>query len=446
MTPAEYHDEDTQRIEHLRLSGQIAPREKEFVRKDGSRVPVLIGSASIAGSSDQCISFVLDLTARKQAEEKYRLLMEQARDAILVLDQNGLVIEANRTAEIMLGRPRDQIIRIPFRSVLDPAGVIDFDGLLARGSAGLLQLRLDGPDDKGLDAELSAAHVSTGGQDLIIVIGRDITHRLRLEQQLRQSQKMDAIGQLTGGVAHDFNNILTVITGTIQILIDGLADQPDLVAIGHMIDKAATRGADLTQQLLAFARKQPLQPRDVDVSSLIVETAKLLRPTLGEHVEIGSTLQADGWHALIDPSQLSTALINLAVNARDAMAGGGKLSFGTANVTFDADNPGPDGMLGDFVLVTVSDTGGGIPLAIRDKIFEPFFTTKELGKGTGLGLSMVYGFIKQSGGHIRIDSEEGLGTTVSLYLPRSARAAAVSEPCDEKAVTGWQRDHSRRRG
>src|SRR6185312_10959148 len=204
---------------------------KAFVRKDGSRVPVLIGSAAIAGSSDQCISFVLDLTARKEAEEKYRLLMEQARDAILVLDQKGLVIEANRTAGLMLGRPREEIIGVPFRSVLDSAEAVDLDSLLARGSTGLLQLHLDGPDAKGLDAELSAAHVSTGGQELIIVIGRDITHRLRLEQQLRQSQKMDAIGQLTGGVAHDFNNILTVITGTIAILAEGVADKLEHAAI-----------------------------------------------------------------------------------------------------------------------------------------------------------------------------------------------------------------------
>jgi len=424
MTPAEYRDGDTQRIEQLRISGQTASREKEFIRKDGSRVPVLIGSALLAGSSDQCISFVLDLTARKQAEEKYRLLMEQAHDAILVLDQSGLVIEANRTAGVMLGRPREQIMGEPLRSILVPADATEIANLLTRDSAGLLQLRLDGPDGGGLDVELSAAHVSTGGQELIIVIGRDISQRLRLEQQLRQVQKMDAVGQLTGGVAHDFNNILTVITGTIQILIDGLAAQPDLVSIAHMIDDAATRGADLTMQLLAFARKQPLQPRDVDVNNLIADTAKLLRPTLGEHIEVSSTLQTDCWHALIDPGQLSTALINLAVNARDAMANGGKISFGATNVSFGLDNPGPDNTLGDFVLVTVSDTGSGIPQAIRDKIFEPFFTTKELGKGTGLGLSMVYGFIKQSGGHIRIDTEEGCGTTFSLYLPRSTQAAA----------------------
>ncbi len=149
-------------------------------------------------------------------------------------------------------------------------------------STGLIQLRLAGADGNGLDAELSAARVSTGGQELVIVIGRDITHRLRLEQQLRQSQKMDAIGQLVGGVAHDFNNLLTVITGAIEILMDVYPEQPDLAAISQMIDEAATRGADLTRQLLAFARKQPLQPRDTDINNLIVDTARLLRPTLGE--------------------------------------------------------------------------------------------------------------------------------------------------------------------
>jgi len=226
MTPAEHHVYDAQRVDQLRSSGQVPPREKEFFTKDGSRVPVLIGTALLAGSSDQSISFVLDLTARKQAEEKYRLLMEQAHDAILVLDQSGLVIEANRTAGVMLGRPREAIIGRPFRSVANPAGAPELDSLLTPGSAGLIQLRLAGADGKGLDAEVSAAHVSTGGQELVIVIGRDITQRLRLEQQLRQSQKMDAIGQLTGGVAHDFNNLLTVITGTIEILTDRLSNDP----------------------------------------------------------------------------------------------------------------------------------------------------------------------------------------------------------------------------
>ncbi|CCE06221.1 PAS sensor protein (modular protein) [Bradyrhizobium sp. STM 3843] len=437
ITPVEYHVSDAERVRKLRLLGQLPPREKEFFRKDGSRVPVLIGTAMLTGSSEQNISFVLDLTARKQAEEKYRLLMEQAHDGILVLDQSGNVIEANHTATVMLGRPREQIIQRPFRSIVGPLAATEFDSLLKPSPAGLIQLRLAGQDGKGLDAEVSAARVSIGGQELIIVIARDITHRLRLEQQLRQSQKMDSIGQLTGGVAHDFNNLLTVITGTIDILIDGLSDRPELAAIARMIDDAASRGAELTKQLLAFARKQPLQPRDTDINTLVINTAKLLRPTLGEQITIDSRLEASCWHALIDPSQLSTALINLAVNARDAMPNGGAITYTTAKASFAGFNSGPEGALGDYVMVAVSDTGSGIPSNIRDKIFEPFFTTKELGKGTGLGLSMVYGFIKQSGGYVTIDSEEGRGTTISLYLPRAVEGEAISDaPPQHEAQRG----------
>ncbi|HWS62749.1 MAG TPA: ATP-binding protein, partial [Steroidobacteraceae bacterium] len=261
-------------------------------------------------------------------------------------------------------------------------------------------------------------------------IGRDMTERIALEQQLRQSQKLDAIGHLTGGVAHDFNNILTVITGTIEILADAVAHSPQLASIARMIDDAARRGADLVQQLLAFARKQPLQPQSTDVNRLVLDTTKLLRPTLGESVEIKITLQEDAWPAMIDPSQLGTALINLAVNARDAMPGGGKLILETGNIMLDASfttihaeevRPHP------YVMIAVTDTGVGIPAGIRDRVFEPFFTTKDVGQGTGLGLSMVYGFVKQSGGHIKIDSEEGHGTTFKLYLPRSSESVAPIE-------------------
>jgi PAS domain S-box-containing protein len=286
-----------------------------------------------------------------------------------------------------------------------------------------------------IDAEGRRRHVSVSGRPVFDRDGRfsgyrgtatDLTKQREAEQQLRQSQKMEAIGQLTGGVAHDFNNVLTVIIGSIDILTDGLSDKPQFAAVARMIEDAATRGADLTSQLLAFARKQPLQPRDTDINDLIVNTAKLLRPTLGEQIEIDAMLEADCWRALIDPSQLSTALINLAVNARDAMSGGGKITFATTKLTLSSSARGANAEVnpGDYVMITVSDTGAGIPVAIRDKVFEPFFTTKDLGKGTGLGLSMVYGFVKQSGGHIKIDSEEGRGTTVWLYLPRSGREAA----------------------
>src|SRR3984893_4012830 len=230
--------------------------------------------------------------------------------------------------------------------------------------------------------------------------------------QLRQAQKMEAVGQLTGGVAHDLNNILTVITGTIEILAEAVAGRPQLVAVANMIDEAAARGGDLTQRLLAFARKQPLQPREVDVNSLVIEATNLLRPTLGEHVEVKIVLSGDTARALIDPSQLTNAILNLALNARDAQRGGGQLVIETSNVVLDDSYAGinSDVTAGNYVMIAVTDSGHGIPAGILQNVFEPFFTTKEVGKGSGLGLSMVYGFVKQSNGHIKIYSEKDHGT------------------------------------
>ncbi|MBV9561758.1 MAG: response regulator [Bradyrhizobium sp.] len=259
------------------------------------------------------------------------------------------------------------------------------------------------------------------------------------EAQIRQAQKMEAIGQLTGGVAHDFNNILTVITGSIEILGDAVKDNPLLNQITNMISAAASRGADLTQHLLAFARRQPLQPRATDVNALVVDAARLLRPTLGEQVEIDSMLAHDAAPALIDPSQLSTAILNLAFNARDAMPDGGKLTLETRNVVLDQDYAAmnPEVKPGDYVMIAVSDTGAGIPGSLLNKVFEPFFTTKGVGKGSGLGLSMVYGFVKQSDGHIKIYSEEGHGTAVKLYLPQAACVPAA--PAAETGIVGNER-------
>jgi signal transduction histidine kinase len=215
------------------------------------------------------------------------------------------------------------------------------------------------------------------------------------EAQVRQAQKMEAIGQLTGGVAHDFNNILTVITGSIEILGDAVKDHPQLVQITDLISAAAARGADLTQHLLAFARRQPLQPRATEVNPLVVDAARLLRPTLGEQIEIESMLAHDSAPALVDPSQLSTAILNLALNARDAMPEGGKLTLETKNVVLDEAYARQNSEVkpGNYVMIAVSDTGKGIPGSLLDKVFEPFFTTKDVGKGSGLGLSMVYGFV-----------------------------------------------------
>jgi signal transduction histidine kinase len=245
--------------------------------------------------------------------------------------------------------------------------------------------------------------------------------------QLRQAQKMEAVGQLTGGVAHDLNNILTVITGTIEILTEGVADQPELAVIAKMIEEAAARGADLTKRLLAFARKQPLQPREVDVNALVMQTSNLLRPTLGERIELHMKLAGDASHALIDPSQLTNAILNLAINARDAMPDGGKLIIETGNAVLDDGyvSMNSDAAAGRYVMVAVTDSGHGIAADILGKVFEPFFTTKDVDKGSGLGLSMVYGFVKQSNGHIKIYSEQSQGTTVRIYLPE---ATALAQP------------------
>jgi CheY-like chemotaxis protein len=196
-----------------------------------------------------------------------------------------------------------------------------------------------------------------------------------------------------------------------------------------LIDDAATRGASITSQLLTFARRQPLEPREIEINGLVMETAKLLMPILGEHVAIETVLAPDAWGVLADPSQLSAAIVNLAVNARDAMRGGGKLTIETANVTFDEASASADSEIkpGQFVMIAVGDTGHGIPADIRDRVFEPFFTTKGVGRGTGLGLSMVYGFAKQTGGTVGIDSEEGRGTSVKLYLPRAEGVAARAD-------------------
>src|SRR6267142_3053940 len=256
------------------------------------------------------------------------------------------------------------------------------------------------------------------------------------ETQVRQAQKMEAIGQLTGGVAHDFNNILTVITGTIEILGEAVKDRPNLVQITDMISAAAARGADLTRHLLAFARRQPLQPRNTDVNALVIDAARLLRPTLGEQIEIESMLAHDSAPALIDPSQLTNAILNLALNARDAMPNGGKLTLETKNVVLDENYAAMSSEVnpGNSVMIAVSDSGKGIPTSLLDKVFEPFYTTKDVGKGSGLGLSMVYGFVKQSNGHIKIYSEEGHGTTVKLYLPLAAGVADA--PATETGISG----------
>jgi PAS domain S-box-containing protein len=348
-------------------------------------------------------------------------------DNRVIFINSGFTRVTGYLAEETIGRPP----RFLAGPDLDASEVKRLREAIACGQPMTMTIRGHRKDGKTYWSEihLSSIRDNAGKAQFIISIHTDVTARLEAEEKLRQTMKMDALGKLTGGVAHDFNNILTVITGTIEILAGAVADRPQLAAIAKMIGEAAGRGSEITRRLLAFARKQPLQPQETDVNALVADAINLLQPSLGAQTAIEVALEPDTWPALVDPSQLVTALVNLSVNARDAMPGGGKLTFETGNVMLDESCAGDNSELcpGAYVMIAVSDTGTGIPTEIRDKVFEPFFTTKDERKGTGLGLSMVYGFVKQSGGHLKINSEEGRGTSVKIYLPRAGRYAASSE-------------------
>src|SRR5215216_620952 len=260
-----------------------------------------------------------------------------------------------------------------------------------------------------------------GTMNAIGGIAVDITGLKQMEAQLTQSQKMEAVGQLTGGIAHDFNNLLTAILINADILVQQLGSDQNLQRLAQVTLEAAERGAELTSRLLAFSRRQMLEARTVDVNALIVEMEQLMQRSLGEHVSIALALKHDLQPAHIDPHQLETALLNLAVNARDAMPDGGSLTIETSNAMLDEGYARTHAEVqpGEYVMVAVSDTGTGMPPEVAARAFEPFFTTKGVGRGTGLGLSMVYGFVKQSSGHVKIYSEEGHGTSVKIYLPRA---------------------------
>ena len=307
------------------------------------------------------------------------------------------------------------------RSIRRPIGRMT--AMAGRLASGELAARVEEPLPRGelgaLAAALNQAACSLQAQR------SDIE---RLNSRLLRSQRMEAVGQLTGGVAHDFNNLLTVVLGNADLLAEGGLDEAGRQQALEMLVSAAQRGAVLTQQLLAFARKQPLAPSEVDVNQLVAALDPMLRRTLGEHIEIEFVRGAGLWPTLVDPTQLENALLNLCLNARDAMPTGGRLTLETANAALDQRYADEHAEVtpGQYTMLAVSDTGEGMEPAVLQRVFEPFFTTKEKGKGTGLGLAMVYGFARQSAGHVSIYSEPGHGTTVKLYLPRAHAGARVA--------------------
>jgi signal transduction histidine kinase/CheY-like chemotaxis protein len=282
-------------------------------------------------------------------------------------------------------------------------------------------------DARIITSTKSAIRDRDGTPQYLISVVEDVTERKAMEQQLYQAQKMEAVGNLTGGLAHDFNNLLTIIIGNLDLLQDDVVGNNAARQKVDTILQASLRGADLTGQMLAFSRRQALQPKLLEINQLVGHTTRLLTRTLGGDIQVDVRCSSDLWPVLVDETQLQTALLNVALNARDAMPSGGRLIIATYNAHVESADaaPHPEVAPGDYVVIDISDTGAGMPPDILARIFEPFFTTKCPGKGTGLGLSMVYGFVRQSGGYVRAESESGVGATFKLYLPR-AQATKVS--------------------
>ncbi|MDP6474240.1 MAG: PAS domain S-box protein [Alphaproteobacteria bacterium] len=425
------------------------PYELEFgiTRPDGARRAVFTRAEieyDAAGNPARLIGMMQDITERKLAEEAlatserlHRSILDNMIDTFYRTNREGRIIIASPSAESLLGHPVEDLLG---------KAMVDFYKNPADRELFLQRLDEMGGQLSGFEAELvrkdgesvwvsTNARIWTGPSGEVMGvegIARDIAENRKVAEQLRQAQKMEAVGQLTGGVAHDFNNILAIIMGNAELLgadIDG--GDPKL----RSIFRASLRGAELTQRLLAFSRRQALQPRPFDLAALVAGLSDMLERTLGELIEIETAMEDGLWPCMSDPGQVENALLNLAINARDAMPGGGKLRIEGRNVRLDAGDvvENSDAEPGDYVELIVSDTGAGMSPEILEHAMEPFFTTKDVGEGSGLGLSMVYGFARQSGGQLMINSKVDRGTTVRLFLPR------VAEVTDENNVTRGER-------
>jgi PAS domain S-box-containing protein len=359
-------------------------------------------------------------------KEEMRALRDTLVDGLVIIDEHNTIHSFNLAAERIFGHRAEEVIGQNVRILMPEPyqGSHDryVENYVRTGHAKIIGI---GREVTGLrkDGSTFPMHLAVGemahrdGRYFVGVI-RDLTKDKEVQSQLRQAQKLDAIGKLTGGIAHDFNNLLSVLTMDLETLSDMTPagdGRRELIEESLGITRSASQ---LTQQLLAFARKQPLNPKTVNINQFAAHFAGLLRRSIGESIRLETTVSDDLWHAKVDPNQLEHALLNLALNARDAMPGGGRLTIETRNVVLEEDYTVQAGVApGEYVCVSVTDTGMGMPREVVEHAFEPFFTTKTEGKGSGMGLAMVYGFVRQSQGHVAIYSEPGLGTTVSLYFP-----------------------------
>ena len=441
------------------------PRELMAMRQDGVPVPIELAINEMPqGAAARFIGVARDLTVSHAARERLRLREQQLHIltdalplAIAHFDRDGRYLFVNKVVEYRNGLPRSEILGRTMQEIVG-SKFARRKPYFARALAGEQVTFSEefamptGEFRSGVRTYIPQID-ETGKVIGVFSLGEDVTERRAIQAQLFQAQKMEAVGQLTGGIAHDFNNLLTIIIGNLQMIEDARPkpDDQDWRAFGGIIErrvraahKAAERGADLISKLLAFSRKQVLAPKVVDLAELLPETAELLHRSLGEGISLNIDLPPDPWHAYVDPAQLQGALVNLAINANDAMGGKGTLTIAVANITVDGDYAVSHGeaRAGDFAVVSVSDTGSGIPPEIIGQIFEPFFTTKGLRRGSGLGLSMVHGFVTQSGGFVNVYSEEGRGSTFKLYLPR----ALAEKPANGNAPKLFRVDADRHAG
>jgi two-component system, cell cycle sensor histidine kinase and response regulator CckA len=415
--------------------------EKRYIRKDGSTVWVELTAAAVRGPGGEVLSFMdvfTDVSERRevqsrlsQSEDDYRNLVEQATIGIFRFSASGRILSANPALVSMLGYDSVEELR-----ALNLATQVyaDLDerarllGQFGRGDVASGEVTWRRKDDTPIIVRLRLRVVrgGAGEADRIEGLAEDVTQQRSLENQFRQAQRLEAVGRLAGGIAHDFNNVLTAITGFSDLLLEELPAGDPKRADVEEIRTAAARAAALTRHLLAFSRKQVLQPRVLDLNVLVETLHRILQRLIGEDVKLEIVLGPEPGAIRADPGQLEQVIMNLAVNARDAMPDGGRLTIETANVELDEAQAlqHPGATPGRYMLLAVTDTGIGMDAETKSHAFEPFFTTKEQGKGTGLGLSTVYGIVKQSGGHIWAYSEPGHGATFKIYLPRVEAAIA----------------------
>jgi PAS domain S-box-containing protein len=423
-------------------TGKAFKFESLHKTKDGRLIPVEITSnyLEFEGKGYAC-AFARDISERKRveaalrsSEERYRVLFENANDIVFTLDLDGNLTTVNKAAEKITGLRRDELLKLNAGELViqDPQtpSRTTIEGELLNQGRASFEVRVSAASGSSVTLEVSTRLMYRDGRPIGVQgIARDISERKNLQDQLRQAQKMEAVGRLAGGVAHDFNNLLTVIHGYSDVILESLEPGSLLRRDVEQIKRTISRGSELTNQLLAFSRRQVLLPRVIDLNDVVREMDKMLRRIIEEDIELVTLLEPQLLKLKVDPGQMEQVIVNLVINARDAMPEGGRLTIETSNVLLTDEYVRSHLSIpaGPYVALSVSDTGVGMEAEVLSHIFEPFFTTKEVGKGTGLGLSTVYGIVKQSGGDIEVKSEPGKGTCFRIYLLGSQESAVRAE-------------------